>query len=342
MDKRYQVFVSSTYADLQQERQKVIQALMEMDCIPAGMELFPAADEEQWEFIKRVIDDCDYYILIIGGRYGSLTTEGISYTEKEYDYAISIGLKVLAFVHERPDEIPLGKSDIDPTLREKLDGFRNKASQNRLVKFWRNAIELPGLVALSLSKTIKVSPAVGWVRASNVASEELLVDLNELRKENNQLRAVAAELESRIVAEDTDLASLDDRYEVTLKWTYYHGDKSYKKTEKVAATWAEMFARIAPDLLQHPSDGWVNVQLGSSLYRKLYPDADKTQVRIQHDDFQTIKVQFTTLGLIDVSYSKTIKGGMGLFWTLTKRGQRLMTQLRTVKAASNKSDAGDA
>jgi hypothetical protein len=47
MDKRYQVFVSSTYADLQHERQRVIQALMEMDCIPSGMELFPAADEEQ-------------------------------------------------------------------------------------------------------------------------------------------------------------------------------------------------------------------------------------------------------------------------------------------------------
>ena len=62
LDKRYQVFVSSTYADLKDERQKVIQALMEMDCIPAGMELFPAADDEQWNFIQRVIDDCDYYI----------------------------------------------------------------------------------------------------------------------------------------------------------------------------------------------------------------------------------------------------------------------------------------
>jgi len=59
LEKRYQVFVSSTYADLKEERQKVIQALMELDCIPAGMELFPAADEEQFEFIKRVIDDCD-------------------------------------------------------------------------------------------------------------------------------------------------------------------------------------------------------------------------------------------------------------------------------------------
>ncbi len=81
MEKRYQVFVSSTYADLKQERRNVTQVLMEMDCIPAGMELFAAADEEQWEFIKRIIDDCDYYLLIIGGRYGSTTPDGMSYTE---------------------------------------------------------------------------------------------------------------------------------------------------------------------------------------------------------------------------------------------------------------------
>lgn len=57
MDKRYQVFVSSTYADLQDERQEVMQALLELDCIPAGMELFPAANEDQWTLIKKVIDD---------------------------------------------------------------------------------------------------------------------------------------------------------------------------------------------------------------------------------------------------------------------------------------------
>jgi len=75
MDKRYQIFISSTYADLKEERRRVIQTVMELDCIPAGMELFPAADEEQFEFIKRVIDDCDYYLLIIGGRYGSTTDQ---------------------------------------------------------------------------------------------------------------------------------------------------------------------------------------------------------------------------------------------------------------------------
>jgi hypothetical protein len=65
MDKRYQVFISSTYADLKEERRRVIQTVMEMDCIPAGMELFPAVDEEQFQFIQRVIDDCDYYLLTL-------------------------------------------------------------------------------------------------------------------------------------------------------------------------------------------------------------------------------------------------------------------------------------
>jgi hypothetical protein len=97
MDKRYQVFVNSTFIDLQEERRQVIQTVMELDCFPAGMELFPAADEEQWDFICKAIDDCDYFILIIGGRYGSLTDEGISYTEKEYDYAVEQGLPVLVF-----------------------------------------------------------------------------------------------------------------------------------------------------------------------------------------------------------------------------------------------------
>ena len=59
MNKRYQVFISSTYADLKDERSKVIQTIMELDCIPAGMELFPAIDNEHFDFIKKSIDDCD-------------------------------------------------------------------------------------------------------------------------------------------------------------------------------------------------------------------------------------------------------------------------------------------
>src|SRR5258708_8146271 len=120
MDKRYQVFVSSTYADLKEERQKVIRTVMEMDCIPAGMELFPAADEEQFQFIKRVIDDCDYYLLIIGGRNGSIDETRISYTEKEYEYAVNIGLKIIPLILQNPHPIPPPKSKKHPLPHQTL------------------------------------------------------------------------------------------------------------------------------------------------------------------------------------------------------------------------------
>ena len=321
MEKRFQVFVSSTYADLKEERRKVIQTIVEMDCIPAGMELFPAADEEQWKFIQRVIDDCDYYILIIGGRYGTLTSEGISYTEKEYDYAVSKELKVLAFVHERPDEIPLGKSDVDSELQRKLETFREKVKTSRVVKLWNNASELPGLVALSLSKTIKVYPAIGWVRASNVVSGELLADLNELRKENTSLKTTVSQLESQTAPKDTNLASLDDEFTLQLGWSDYVPRKRWRSAGEVNSTWKEMFSCISPDLQTRPSEQSVSTSLGSVLYRRhLNPlDADQV-VMVAHEDFQTIRIQFTALGLISTTYTKSTMGGMALFWSLTKKG----------------------
>ncbi|MVT49847.1 DUF4062 domain-containing protein [Bradyrhizobium yuanmingense] len=131
MDKRYQVFVSSTFADLKEERQAVMQALLSLDHFPAGMELFPASDEDQWALIRGVIDDSDYYVLVVGGRYGSTTAEGISYTEMEFDYARSHKKPILAFVHQNPDQIPAGKTDLSDAAQAKLKAFRTKVETGR-------------------------------------------------------------------------------------------------------------------------------------------------------------------------------------------------------------------
>jgi hypothetical protein len=74
---KYQIFVSSTYEDLKSERNQVIRAVLEMGHIPVGMEMFSAADEQQWQIISRHIDESDYYAVIVAHRYGSMT-DGIS------------------------------------------------------------------------------------------------------------------------------------------------------------------------------------------------------------------------------------------------------------------------
>ena len=146
MAKKFQVFVSSTFMDLQEERREVTQAILDLGHIPSGMETFPAFDEEQFKYIKRMIDDSDYYIVIIGARYGSMDADGIGYTEKEFDYAKESGKWVLAFVHDKPDEISVAKSDTEANLRAKLERFRNKLQDKRLVKFWNSSDNLKSAV----------------------------------------------------------------------------------------------------------------------------------------------------------------------------------------------------
>ena len=52
MEKKYQIFISSTYEDLKTARKKVQDAILSMYHFPVGMELFGAADEDQWEIIN--------------------------------------------------------------------------------------------------------------------------------------------------------------------------------------------------------------------------------------------------------------------------------------------------
>jgi hypothetical protein len=326
MEKRYQVFISSTFADLADEREHVFRTLMEMDCIPAGMELFPAADEEQWKFIERVIDDCDYYLLIIGGRYGSLSKEGISYTEKEFDYAVQKGLKVVALIHSNPDEIPAGKSEQDPELRTKLIGFREKVKTGRLVKFWGKADELPGLVSLSLAKTIKTYPAIGWVRANQISAQESLQELNALRKEKEELQRQLSELtgqQKNSVLVD-DIADLDSEFTFHFKFT---SDRT--KRQPISLRWREIFSIISPFLMGYTAEEQVSIKLAQSLM--IRKNLSGTHARVDEQDLKTIGIQLTAYRLVTIENLKTAAGGYSLFWSLTSKGNQLMIESRVVR-----------
>jgi hypothetical protein len=347
MDKRYQVFVSSTYADLKEERQHIIQALMEMDCIPAGMELFPAADEEQWEFIKKVINDCDYYLLLIGGRYGSITPDGISYTEKEFDYAIEKGLKVVAFVHQNPGNIPSEKSEISSDSRDKLTQFRDKVTRGRLVKFWNNANELSGLVALSLTKTIKMYPAIGWVRANQVSNEELLTELYHLQQENKKILEDYNLIESQANKKTENISDIDSsftiHFEEYLALSIVSAELSSKVALEMEVSWREIFITVAPHLRLQLTNYQVKNILGKSLleYRSqkdmpivsidtgnqvFDPKILKSHHgRIEDRDFTIIGIQLQAYGLIEIIY-KEFNEGSDLFWKLTEKGEQFMIE----------------
>ncbi|MGG4609653.1 DUF4062 domain-containing protein [Providencia sp. Me31A] len=153
---RYQFFISSTYVDLEQERKKVSDLILELNHIPAGMELFSADNEEQWDTIQKVILNSDYYILIIGNRYGSIeAASGMSYTEKEYHFALEHKIPVLAFLADKDYSVSLDKSPReDEASYQKLSEFKDNVKSTRMIQFWTNKDDLTLKIMGSIVKAI--------------------------------------------------------------------------------------------------------------------------------------------------------------------------------------------
>lgn len=190
MEKKYQVFISSTYTDLIEERAKVRDAILSMYHFPVGMELFGAANEEQWQIISETIDSSDYYVLIIGQRYGSIISDdspdaGISYTEKEFRYALEKHIPVLAFIIN--DNVPVKPKFVEKDHPEKLEAFKTLVKAGRLVEWWSNPDDLAQKVTNSLYKQITRSKRPGWIRGDSVDIEKSLKTITELTERNQQL-----------------------------------------------------------------------------------------------------------------------------------------------------------
>lgn len=195
--KKYQVFISSTYSDLEKERESIIKAILEMYHIPIGMEMFSAEDEDQWEIIRRTIEVSDYYILVLGLRYGSKTSDGISFTQKEYEFALEKKIPILAFVMS--ENVSLTKDKRDDDLTE-INEFRKQVLNNsKMAQFWETRDELIKNVSISLMNQIKQKPGIGWIRGDKAGAKEALSkELTILSKENRELREKIIELESKI------------------------------------------------------------------------------------------------------------------------------------------------
>lgn len=329
MDKRYQVFVSSTYKDLIEERKLITQTLMEMDCIPAGMELFPAVDQEQFEFIKRVIDDSDYYIIMLAGKYGSISPDtGLSYTEMEYDYAISKNIKVVAIVHNDIDNLPKSKTESNASVIKKLNNFRSKVCSGRLVKFWDGKDKIPGLVSVSLNRTFTTFPAIGWVRADKVASDEILSELNELRKANDILKKI-----------NTGNNDFFKKTHETLKNNIT--DLPIKEREK--DTWEtctthstnllEIFKGIAPYLIDEVSESDLIGYMAFEISRE--PRCSALNYPIALNQFGEIIADFSALELIEPSKKKHQIKDTNRYLSLSKLGREFNSYIRVLALEEN-------
>ena len=176
--RKFSIVISSTYEDLKKERQALLGVALENNFIPVGMEQFHAAPTSQWNIITKMIDECDFYLLVIGGRYGSIDEEtGISYTEKEYNYAKTKGMPVLVLIKES-SAITESEKDTGDDKYEKmkrLDEFRERVKNDRnTVDFFTDINSLKYVTSPTFRNAINYAgDDAGWVRYQDVINEEV-------------------------------------------------------------------------------------------------------------------------------------------------------------------------
>lgn len=311
--KRYQIFISSTYTDLELERQEVLQSVLKLRHIPVGMEHFVATNEEQFRYIKKLIDDTDYYIIIIGNRYGSQANDGISYTEKEFDYAVSLGIPVIACVHSNPDSLSVNKSDIKPSVKQKLIKFRNKVMHHRMVSYfsWENPSELSTEVVVALTNAINDYPRPGWERVTSYENSDLLNQINDLRIENNKLQSM---LDNQKQEEEYEKLIMKFPWKEVRSFKCYSTSDDYKNEYiQVTLTWEQIFSIIGPILLVQNQIGFVRYALNQALF------LEDVYFRLPDEEFQFIIAEFLKYGIINIA-----KGNI----TLTTVGEKSMHIIR--------------
>jgi Domain of unknown function (DUF4062) len=182
MKKKLQIFISSTYIDMKDERQSAVEAILKSGNIPAGMELFTAGNESQLQTIIRWIDESDIYVLLLGGRYGSIeNSTGLSYTEVEYDYAVSQKKPYFAIViTEEAIDLKLrriGKDAIESEEPAKHKEFRAKVLSN-ISSFYSETKDIKLAIHETLQDFKERYNFSGWVSGKNIEDTEILLDEN--------------------------------------------------------------------------------------------------------------------------------------------------------------------
>jgi Domain of unknown function (DUF4062) len=343
VDKRYQVFISSTFTDLVEERQAVLRAILELDQMPAGMELFPASDDSAWDLIKDVIEASDYYVVVVGGRYGSLDEAGIGYTEREYDYAAELGRPVIPLLHKHPEKISRDQTETDADAWAKLRAFRAKLELAHTCSYWTNSEELKAKAIVGLTAATKRHPAVGWVRADQIPTGATISEVLALRDRVAELEAQISATRLAPPPGAEDLMQGDDHVTVDVGFLAQDPGSAYggaRYTAAIVVTWNEVFAAIAPTMIDEAS----NAALGAAFarffterVRQVFGDdedvkgkqlKDVSYPNSQREDFV---VQFRALGLMrESSRPRSVKDTQ-THWTLTPYGDNLMTRLRAAR-----------
>ena len=157
---RIKIYISSTYSDLVEYRQRVYDVLRKMRYDVMAMEDYVAADKRPLDKCLADVASCDLYIGIFAWGYGYIPPgqppgQEQSITELEYRQAGQSGLERLIFLLD--EDAPWPRQYMDEVTGEgergqKIKALRQELMAAHLVQFFKSPEELAEQVAASVAE----------------------------------------------------------------------------------------------------------------------------------------------------------------------------------------------
>ena len=166
--KVYSAFISSAFASLQDERKLVIDVLLDFRILPISMEHFTVSTSGEFSDLQDLIDDSDFFIMLMGSRYGSCDKDGVSWTEKEYRYARAKDKPTIVLIC---DELASLLDVDEATLTEDQ---RKQVQFCKSISFARKIDSQFDIktILLQFFHTYPFTKCIGWTRIDNLELDE--------------------------------------------------------------------------------------------------------------------------------------------------------------------------
>lgn len=268
LDKRYQVFISTSGAEMQPERIILSQTLVGMGFFSWGLEQRTPLNTA---FARRQIDDCDYVVILLGSQYGEQSVSGVGYMHLEYIYAVTKQKPIIVFMHEDPASRDPSLHDTKPELQEKFKEFRQLLQQEADQVFcYRTLRDLEMAVRLNMPQMLERYPVSGWVRPQNTQA---------LHDEIDQLKAKVAQLERDGGTREVDpflslpKVSMHEVFSFEYRMhAYQDGNFKELKVEK-RLTWAQLLAILGSTFINPTPEEFFSKRMNEYLNETGLEDA---------------------------------------------------------------------
>lgn len=311
----------------------MIKAALELGHIPVGMAMFSAGNEAQWDLIKRTIDDCDYYAVIIAHRYGSTDSQGVSFTEKEYDYAVSCEIPVLGFLIDKDAQWP--PSSIERSADASLTRFKDKV-KSRIISYWKSQEDLNSKFVTAISKAINSHPRPGWVRSSGQESAKVAEELLRLSKENEILRAAVA----KNGASSQRLRELIGVLKSNKTEVHMYNSISKEWERSFPVDLLNLFHKWAQHLILGAELNQ-NVSESENIFAPLTNPTEPASFTVSRRDTRTVLMDFFSFDLADVRRTEDVDAygqtTISEKWKFTELGRDLYRYVRIEQMKRSKS-----